>query len=199
MKLEFSDWVIIETAGPLSKLHLEDGWYVVGNGFCIPTASEGEADKTILEMAEWKRSYGQGPKADIDIIPICEHLIFVYGTLRKGQGNHRYFLNRSKFLGMAKTKKRYVLYGHGIPILSRTGAVSQVTGEVYSIDTATLERLDELEGHPDMYKREQAEVVLQDGTELTAWIYFYDTPRGDLIESGDFLQKASPRRRQRHV
>ena len=121
--------------------------------------------------------------------------LFVYGTLRKGLGNH-YFLDRSKFLGMAKTKKRYALYGHGIPVLSRAGSISQVTGEVYSIDTATLERLDELEGHPDMYKREQAEVILENGTELSAWIYFCDTPRGDLIESGDFLQKTSPRRRK---
>jgi len=115
--------------------------------------------------------------------------LFVYGTLRKGLGNH-YFLDRSKFLGMAKTKKRYALYGSGVPFLSRAGSMTQVTGEVYAIDDATLSRLDRLEGHPDAYKREQAEVVLEDGTELIAWIYFCDTPRGDLIESGDFLQKA---------
>lgn len=126
------------------------------------------------------------------------HLICVYGTLRKGQCNH-FFLDRSKFLGMAKTKKRYALYGSWIPFLSRTASVSQVTGEVYAIDDATLLNLDRLEGHPDAYKRDQAEVVLQDGTELIAWIYFCDTPRGDLIESGDFLQKASPRRRKRNV
>lgn len=83
--------------------------------------------------------------------------------------------------------------------MSRTGSVSQVTGEVYAIDDATLRRLDQLEGHPDAYKREQAAVVLQDGTELSAWIYFCDTPQGDLIESGDFLQKTSPRRRKRCV
>jgi gamma-glutamylcyclotransferase (GGCT)/AIG2-like uncharacterized protein YtfP len=100
---------------------------------------------------------------------------------------------------MAKTKRRYALYGNWVPFLSRTGSVSRVTGEVYSIDDATLSRLDELEGHPDAYKREQAEVVLQDGTELSAWSYFCDTPRGDLIESGDFLQKTSPRRRKRNV
>jgi gamma-glutamylaminecyclotransferase len=188
MKLEFSDGITIETSGPLRKLHLEDGWYVVGAGFCIPTASEDEADKTILEMTESKRSDGQESKADIDIIPTCEHLIFVYGTLRKRQENH-YLLDRSKFLGMAKTKKRYVLYGDGVPFLSRIASVSQVTGEVYAVDDATLSRLDELEGHPDAYKREQAEVVLEDGTELSAWIYFCDTPQGDLIESGDFLQK----------
>ncbi len=125
-------------------------------------------------------------------------LVFVYGTLRKGQWNH-YLLDRSKFLGMAKTKKHYALYGSGVPFLSRAGSISQVTGEVYSVDDATFKRLDQLEGHPDMYKREQAEVVLQNGTELTAWIYFYDAAQGDLIESGDFLQKSSPRRRNRCV
>jgi len=77
MKLKFSDGVTIETSGPLRKLHLEDGWYVVGDGFCIPVASERESDKTIVEMTESKRSDGQEPKGDIDIIPTREHLIFV--------------------------------------------------------------------------------------------------------------------------
>jgi gamma-glutamylaminecyclotransferase len=135
----------------------------------------------------------------VNITSTRAHSVFVYGTLRKGQCNHRYFLNRSKFLGMAKTKKRYALYGHGIPILSRAGSISQVNGEVYFVDNTTLSQLDRLEGHPDMYKREQAEVVLEDGTELIAWIYFHDEAHGDLIESGDFLQKASPRRRKRRV
>ena len=52
MELKFNDGVTIETGGPLRTLHLEDGWYVVGNGFCIPVASEGEADETVLKMAE---------------------------------------------------------------------------------------------------------------------------------------------------
>src|SRR5208337_868219 len=127
------------------------------------------------------------------------HLVFVYGTLRKGQCNHRYFLDRSKFLGMAKTKKHYALYGNWVPFLSRAGSISQVTGEAYSVDDATLKRLDQLEGHPIAYRREQAEVVLEDGTELRAWIYFFDTAEGNLVESGDFLQKASPRKRKRNV
>lgn len=50
MKLEFSDGITIETSGPLRKLQLEDGWYVVGDGFCIPVASESEAEKTIIKM-----------------------------------------------------------------------------------------------------------------------------------------------------
>jgi gamma-glutamylaminecyclotransferase len=127
-----------------------------------------------------------------------EHVIFVYGTLREGQWNH-HLLDSSKFLGMAKTKMRYALYGSGVPFLSRADSVSHVKGEVYAVDDATLRRLDQLEGHPDAYKREQAEVVLQDGTELIAWIYFYDTAEGNLIESGDFLQRPQCRRRKRCV
>jgi gamma-glutamylcyclotransferase (GGCT)/AIG2-like uncharacterized protein YtfP len=127
------------------------------------------------------------------------HVIFVYGTLRKGQWNH-HLLVSSKFIEMAKTKRRYALYGSGVPFLSRTKALTQVTGEVYAVDDGTLERLDDLEGHPNAYKREQAEVVLDDGTELKAWIYFYDRAHGELIESGDFLQNTQPgRRRKRRV
>jgi len=187
MKLEFSDGITLETSGPFRKLHLEDGWYVVGAGFCIPTASEEEADETLLQMTEKKILADNEPNDD-GIASPPEHLIFVYGTLRENQWNH-YLLATSKYIGNAKTKLRYALYGSGVPFLSRTRAISIVTGEAYAVDAATLQRLDELEGHPDAYKRESAEVVLQDGTELSAWIYFYDVAEGDLIESGDFLQR----------
>lgn len=60
MKLKFSDGITIDTAGPLRKFHLEDGWYVVGDGFCIPVAGEGEADQTIVKMTQ-KGTNGEGP------------------------------------------------------------------------------------------------------------------------------------------
>lgn len=187
MELKFNDGITIDTGGSLRKLHLADGWYVVGEGYCIPVADEGEADDTIVEMAVRREKQ-------------LTATLFVYGTLRKGQGNH-HLLRSSTFLGLAKTKDCYALYGGSIPFLSRTESISQVTGEVYSVDGAILERLDELEGHPHAYKREQAEVVLENGTEVTAWIYFHDKPVGHLIESGDFLEsrKAPSRRRQRRV
>ena len=123
------------------------------------------------------------------------HTVFVYGTLRRGQWNH-HLLDSSKFVGMARTKKRYALYGSGVPYLSRTKALTQVAGEVYAVDDGTLERLDELEGHPKWYRREQAGVVLDGGEELLAWIYFNDAAHGELIESGDFLQNTQPGKRR---
>lgn len=121
------------------------------------------------------------------------HIVFVYGTLRKGQGNS-HLLDRSKFLGRAKTKEKFALYTKGIPFLSRMKAVSQALGEVYAVDDATLERLDQLENHPNWYCREEAEILLEEnGKVMTAWIYFCDVEEGrmELIASGDFLRRRS--------
>jgi hypothetical protein len=55
MELQFSDGVVIDAGGPLRKLRLEDGWYVVGEGFLIPVVSEDEAERTIAEMTAGKK------------------------------------------------------------------------------------------------------------------------------------------------
>ena len=49
--LRFNDGVNIDTDEPLRILHLKDGWYVVGEGYCIPVENRKEADETIMEMA----------------------------------------------------------------------------------------------------------------------------------------------------
>ncbi len=109
--------------------------------------------------------------------------IFVYGTLRKGHRNHR-LLENSEFVGYAITKDKYSLFVDGIPYVVKI-PVSKIKGEVYRIDKHTLEKLDRLEGHPDFYKRERIDVVINDRI-IKAWIYFYPYPKGKLIESGDF-------------
>jgi hypothetical protein len=45
------------------------------------------------------------PETNGDVTSTRMHVVFVYGTLRRGQGNH-YLLNPSQFIGMAKTKSR---------------------------------------------------------------------------------------------
>jgi gamma-glutamylaminecyclotransferase len=72
------------------------------------------------------------------------HKVFVYGTLKKGYGNHR-LLKDSTFLGNALTFEKFTLYDGGFPYLGRYGA-SQIIGEVYEVDDDTLSDLDRLEG-----------------------------------------------------
>ena len=49
-KLRFSDGVTIDTSGPLRTLRLKDGYYVVGQGMCIPVDSREEAVDYIKEL-----------------------------------------------------------------------------------------------------------------------------------------------------
>lgn len=72
--------------------------------------------------------------------------IFVYGTLRRGFGNHS-FLNQSTFKGNAITVEKFTMFCSGqIPFVSRSQAISTIVGEVYEVDEQTLRNLDALEG-----------------------------------------------------
>jgi hypothetical protein len=48
--LKFTEGVEIDTSGPLRKLHLEDGWYVVGEGLLLPVADEAGADEELQKL-----------------------------------------------------------------------------------------------------------------------------------------------------
>ena len=75
--------------------------------------------------------------------------LFVYGTLRKGCGNHRR-LDKSKYVGIRKTAPGFsLLCLNGLPIMVRSAGDSRVTGEMYEVTPTTMKRLDILEGHPD--------------------------------------------------
>ena len=114
--------------------------------------------------------------------------VFVYGTLRKGfEGNA--LLSESRFLGYARTRKKFALYVDLIPYAYKEKRVSSIVGEVYQIDELTLEILDDFEGHPDEYQRELVDVVLESGIQLTPWIYFNPNPKGTVIASGDYTNR----------
>jgi gamma-glutamylaminecyclotransferase len=115
-----------------------------------------------------------------------DNLIFVYGTLRKGYGNNKYFLLDDEFICEAKTEGKYALYAAGIPFLNKHEQVCNITGEVYKVDDNKLVHIDALEGHPAWYKREIITVVDEDGNKFQAWVYFNDDSSGELIESGDY-------------
>lgn len=121
------------------------------------------------------------------------YLVFVYGTLRRGYGNH-YLLEEggARLLDLAHTARAYALYALEIPFAVRDQAVSRLRGELYAVDAACLARLDELEEHPAWYRRELVEVVTDRGDNLPAWLYFHPEPRGVLVPSGDYALHTPP-------
>lgn len=90
------------------------------------------------------------------------------------------------------------LYDLGIYPAAVPSTEGRVWGEVYDVaDPPTvLAALDEIEGYrpedPDrsLYTRAEVDVVLADGTEARAWVYFYNAPlgRAPQIPSGDYLE-----------
>ena len=56
--LSFNDGVNIDTDGELRPLRERDGWYVVGQGYCIPVGSLEEA-KQIIEDRNYYDRGGQ--------------------------------------------------------------------------------------------------------------------------------------------
>jgi gamma-glutamylaminecyclotransferase len=104
------------------------------------------------------------------------HLVFVYGTLKRGQHNHNRFLATSTFLGPATTAERWRMITGGYPVVlpnhHRAGA-GRIRGELYEVDDQTLEALDRLEGNGHLYLRREVPVVANDGISFAgrAWMY----------------------------
>lgn len=119
---------------------------------------------------------------------MANKLIFVYGTLRKG-GSNNYLLSSSIFIGKAKSRQKYALYVDGIPYVIKEEQVSNIIGEVYKVNKKTLERIDQLEGYPCWYNREKIPVILDNGEEILAWIYFNPRKTGKCILTGDYLNR----------
>jgi len=70
----------------------------------------------------------------------------VYGTLKKGHGNHS-LLRTARFIGEGVTENPdYVMYDGPFPYVAFQYPGKRIQGEVYEVDDGTLNRLDDLEG-----------------------------------------------------
>jgi gamma-glutamylaminecyclotransferase len=86
---------------------------------------------------------------------MARHLVFVYGTLKRGGENHR-FLAGQTYVGPARTAAGYRLYRlSGYPgMVADEGDASGVAGEIWAVDEPTLRQLDEFEGVDEgLYER----------------------------------------------
>lgn len=117
-------------------------------------------------------------------------LIFVYGTLRSGEGNG---LDKSMLVSRVGEDKINGMLYHlgGFPGLIDTSAeffpdLPIVVGEVYRIrDASIIPALDAYEGYPSLYGR--SEVMSEQGRKV--WVYTYNHTPGERafpIRSGDW-------------
>ena len=115
--------------------------------------------------------YGQSTIDDI----ADGDLVAVYGTLRKGYGNHRLLAGaQSEFVGTGNTRDKYLLDASAsIPYVYYGVKDKEVPVEVYKPSGDDVwQSLDTLEGHPWHYTRDLIEVELEDGKTVHAWLYF---------------------------
>jgi len=114
--------------------------------------------------------------------------VFVYGTLRQGEGNHR-LLSNSKLVNKGKTVNKYCMTTNGCPFVNKYIQQSNIIGEVYEVpNVAEMYNLDMLESHPNWYYREVIQVRLDDGKIVDAWIYFNDDIGQDVVNDGDYVE-----------
>lgn len=113
--------------------------------------------------------------------------IFVYGSLMHGEFNHS-LLKESKFLGKAKTKKEFYFYDlGGFPGIV-SGGDTEISGEIYDVDSFTVVELDILESHPQFYRRSRIELLC--GQKVQAYILQGGYTNGSpLISSGDWKNR----------
>lgn len=83
-------------------------------------------------------------------------IVFVYGTLKRGHGNHGYLeQHRAPFLGTAVTGERFQMWGRGFPYIfpSAMPTAGRIRGELFRVNAACLRDLDRLEGNGHHYER----------------------------------------------
>ena len=92
--------------------------------------------------------------------------LFIYGTLKRGQSRAG-ALNRQRFLGNAQTAPKYRMFDCGeYPGLVEAEDGVSIAGELWEVDQACLDVLDELEGtNLDLFQRR------------SRWVYGCASPR----------------------
>lgn len=109
--------------------------------------------------------------------------ILVYGTLKRGGRFHNVIEESGGVLLSANAETleaKFALWSlEYYPAVIKGD--DKVRGELYSVDT--LERIDRVEGHPDLFYRKWVSVV-HDGRSSDAWLYLLRDSEEGVQRSG---------------
>ena len=97
-------------------------------------------------------------------------IVFVYGTLMRGERAHSY-LSKAEFVGEYRLSD-YAIYNLGWYPGIRPKAGSVVYGEVYAVDDRMLKEMDRYEGEGSLYHRTPV-TVENDRERIDAVAYVY--------------------------
>lgn len=125
--------------------------------------------------------------------PRPQQLVFVYGTLLRGEANHGWLLGAA-FLGEA-WMEGLVLHNLG-PFPMAVEGEGRCHGEVYGVSEEGLARLDQLEAVPRLYRRQWHRL----GDGQWAWVYVgraQQVRHSPRLEHGRWRQRERTRERQR--
>ena len=123
------------------------------------------------------------------------HEVFVYGSLLPGLHNHG-LLEGAWFLGYRKTYPDFEMFSLGhFPAVCAEGKTA-IYGALYQVDDDTLRMLDQLESHPQWYRRETVNLVPSDlaPARHQAWMYLMPRTEPEIqnnwvepVQSGDWF------------
>jgi len=125
------------------------------------------------------------------------HLVFVYGTLKRGYPNNP-LLEGSQFLGEAVTVPTYKMVETSFPVIMPDPSGKPVAGEIYTVDDATLARLDQLEREGRSYDRVMIDVTLplSNGERLPTQAFIYvgrEDRFGEMFARSPLYEQANER------
>jgi len=116
--------------------------------------------------------------------------IFVYGTLRRGFGRHRVLQRlRARYAGEGTIEGELYRLGEFPGARKSSQASSRIVGEVYQPQNPKRAfRVQDLDR--GLFRREPAEVSLQNGGRVTAWVYWLKRAPWlpTRIPSGDYAR-----------
>lgn len=125
--------------------------------------------------------------------------LFVYGTLRRGYSLHEHLAEgSSRFVGRGRIKGRLYDLGEYPGAIPVDAPGEEIAGELYQLGDPErqLPKLDELEefdpAKPEqsLFVRRLADVDLDNGQRVKAWVYFLPRRPGKarLIAGGDYAR-----------